>query len=129
MSATETTGLVEALRVFAREREWETFHRSKNLAMALSVEVAEIVELFQWLTLDESDQLNRRQLAALEEEIGDVMIYLTMLAGRHQLDPLAAAWRKLAINRGKYPADLVRGKALKAAEYQTCNSTIQRTNE
>ena len=109
--------LMAALRLFAQERDWERFHTSKNLAMALSVEVAELVELFQWLTPEESEQLTPRQRAALAEEVGDVLIYLTMLAGRHGLDPLAAACQKLETNRRKYPAERVRGKALKYTEY------------
>lgn len=109
--------LKTALQTFAQEREWETFHLSKNLTMALSVEVAEIVELFQWLTPQESENLTLQQRQALTEEIGDVMIYLTMLADRHQIDPLAAAWDKMAINQQKYPANQVRGKSLKATQY------------
>ncbi len=110
----ETRGIPElmtALRGFARERQWQPFHTSKNLAMALSVEAAEIVELFQWLTPEQSRDLTPQQRAALEEEIGDVMIYLTMLAGRHDLDPLAAAWKKMAINHRKYPVERARGRA------------------
>ncbi|MEO5331991.1 MAG: nucleotide pyrophosphohydrolase [Magnetococcus sp. YQC-5] len=119
MESPESNSLLTALREFSKERAWEPFHTSKNLAMALSVEASEIVELFQWLTPQESESLTERQRQALEEEIGDVMIYLTMLAGRHNLDPLRAAWRKMALNRLKYPAEQVRGKALKAEYYTT----------
>ena len=63
-----------AIRAFIEERDWEQFHSPKNLAMALSVEVAEIVEHFQWLTEEKSENLPSEKLAELREEIGDVMI-------------------------------------------------------
>lgn len=107
--------LRDALGEFARERQWERFHTSKNLAMALSVEASEVVELLQWLTPEEGENLTPAQRQALEEEIGDVLIYLTMLADRHGLDPLEAAWRKMALNRRKYPVDQSRGRADKPA--------------
>ncbi len=110
--------LVAALRQFVREREWDRFHSPKNLSMALSVEVAEVVELFQWLTEEQSRHLDERQRARLEEEIGDVMIYLTTLADAFGIDPLAAAAKKVELNKEKYPADLVRAKALKYTEYE-----------
>lgn len=109
--------LIEGLQRFSRERDWEQFHSPKNLAMALAVEAAEIMEHFQWLTQEESRTLDTGKLAALREEIGDVMIYLTELAAMLDVDPLAAAWEKLEKNQEKYPADLVRGKALKYTEY------------
>ena len=68
--------LINELREFARERDWEQFHSPKNLAMALSVEVAEIVEIFQWLTQEESKNLGSVKLDKVKQEIGDVMIFL-----------------------------------------------------
>jgi dCTP diphosphatase len=109
--------LVQQLRRFTAERDWEQFHSPKNLAMALTTEAAEIVEVFQWLTEDESRSLAADSVARLEEEIGDVMIYLTHLADAFGLDPLDAAAKKLAINAAKYPAELVRGRAQKYTEY------------
>lgn len=109
--------LKRELAEFSRERDWEQFHSPKNLAMALAVEAAEIMEHFQWLTQAESRGLDEGALAEVREEIGDVMIYLTELAAALGLDPLAAAWAKLDRNREKYPADLVRGKAQKYTEY------------
>ena len=109
--------LVSQTRAFAQERDWEQFHSPKNLAMALSVEVAEIVELFQWMTQEESRDLDAETAARLGEEIGDVMIYLVRLSDQFGLDPVDLAKRKIAINAQKYPADLVRGKAKKYTEY------------
>src|ERR687893_461681 len=110
--------LRNAIRGFIEERDWEQFHSPKNLAMALSVEVAEIVEHFQWLTEEQSRKLPPEKLAEVREEIGDVMIYLTELADKLGIDPVEAAKAKVAINRQKYPAELVKGKAAKYTEYE-----------
>jgi dCTP diphosphatase len=109
--------LRSAIRAFIRERDWEQFHSPKNLAMALSVEVAEIVEHFQWLTEEQSNNLLPEKRAKVREEIGDVMIYLTELAEKLGIDPVEAAKAKVAINEQKYPAELVKGKASKYTEY------------
>lgn len=110
--------LIQDLRTFTAERDWDKFHSPKNLAMALSVEAAEIVEHFQWLTQEESAGLPPAKLAEVRDEIGDVLIYLMRLADTLNIDPLAAARDKLEKNRQKYPADAVRGKADKYTEYE-----------
>ena len=74
-------------------------------------------EQFKWLTPEQSRALAPEKLAAVRDEIGDVLIYLVRLADELGIDPVAAAGAKLAKNRAKYPADLVRGKALKYSEY------------
>ncbi|MBI5025425.1 MAG: nucleotide pyrophosphohydrolase [Nitrospirae bacterium] len=109
--------LIHKLRAFAKERDWEQFHSPKNLAMALSVEVAEIVELFQWMTEEQSKKLSQEKIEKLKEEIGDVMIYLTKLANKYGINPIEAAEEKLKINQKKYPAEVVKGKAEKYDEY------------
>src|ERR687889_2201126 len=110
--------LRSAISTFIQERDWEQFHSPKNLAMALSVEVAEIVEHFQWLTEEQSQNLPPEKLVEVREEIGDVMIYLTELAEKLGIDPVEAAKAKLEINSRKYPASLVKGKAAKYTEYR-----------
>ena len=110
--------LRDAIKAFIGERDWEQFHSPKNLAMALSVEVAEVVEHFQWLTQEQSQNLPPERLAEVREEIGDVMIYLIELADKLGIDPVEAAKAKVAINGQKYPADLVKGKATKYTEYR-----------
>jgi NTP pyrophosphatase (non-canonical NTP hydrolase) len=110
--------LRETIRMFIEERDWEQFHSPKNLAMALSVEVAEILEHFQWLSQEESRNLPPKRLAEVREEIGDVMIYLTELADKLGIDPVEAARAKLEVNVRKYPATLVKGKAAKYTEYR-----------
>jgi NTP pyrophosphatase (non-canonical NTP hydrolase) len=86
--------------------------------MSLSVEVAEIVEHFQWLTEEQSRNLPPEKLSEVREEIGDVMIYLIELADKLGIDPVEAARAKVEINKRKYPAALVRGKAFKYTEYR-----------
>lgn len=109
--------LALALREFAAERDWEQFHSPKNLVMALTVEAAELQEEFQWLTQDESTSLEVNKRDRIAQEMGDVLIYLVRLADRLGIDPLEAAWQKLARNRIKYPAHKVKGSAAKYTEY------------
>ena len=114
--------LREQVRAFANAREWETYHTPKNLVMALSVEMAELVEPFQWLTPEQSQQLSADQHEAVRQEIADVLIYLTRLADVLGIDLLDAATDKLAINARKYPAELARGNALKSSALQSHTS-------
>ena len=110
--------LAGALRQFARERDWEQFHTPKNMAMALTVEAAELQEIFQWLTPEESRELTADQKGRGEEETADVFIYLVRLCDLLGIDLMDAAWRKLDKNGEKYPADQVRGSASKYTEYE-----------
>ncbi|MFU8814792.1 MAG: nucleotide pyrophosphohydrolase [Pseudomonadales bacterium] len=112
-NALDIAALQLALRRFAAERDWEQFHSPKNLAMALSVEAAELVEIFQWLTDAQSANLDAGTRAAVAEEIADVQIYLARLADRLGIDIPQAVDDKLALNARKYPADQVRGSAAK----------------
>jgi dCTP diphosphatase len=108
--------LIQALRAFASARDWEQFHTPKNLASALSVEAAELLEHFQWLTEAQSQTLSvdkREQVAA---EAADVFLYLLRLCDTLDIDLLAAAQRKLVVNGEKYPVDKSRGNAKKYSE-------------
>ena len=107
------TELIHKLRDFARERDWEQFHTPKNLAIAMIVEAAELVEHFQWLTPEQSAALNTDKLEEVRQEIGDVLIYLTRFADQLGIDPVAAAHDKIVINAAKYPVELTRGSAAK----------------
>ena len=109
--------LIKQLRIFARDRNWEQFHSPKNLAMALSVEVAEVVENFQWLTEEQSRNLNDLTLNKVKDEIGDVQIYVARLADQLGFSPIDAAMTKLKENEKKYPADIVRGSSKKYSDY------------
>jgi len=95
--------LIEKIRQFREDRNWDQYHSPKNLAMALMVEAAELAELFQWLTQEESHELVNTRREAIEDEIGDVLIYLANLADKCGIDPLAAAHKKIAKNHIKYP--------------------------
>lgn len=108
--------LQKALREFARERDWEQFHTPKNLATALSVEAAELLEHFQWLTDEQSRTLDDAKRTAVGEELADVLLYLLQLADKLDIDPLQAAERKLRLNADKYPAERVRGRSDKYTE-------------
>lgn len=103
--------LTRTLRQFADERNWEKYHSPKNLTMALSVEVAELAEHFQWLTQQESSHLSPDQKKAVREEIADVFIYLVRLADRLEIDLLNAAEDKIALNALKYPAKKEQGES------------------
>jgi NTP pyrophosphatase (non-canonical NTP hydrolase) len=97
--------LTAAIREFARERDWERFHTPKNLAMALSVEVAELVELFQWLTPEESAALadTPEGRADIEDEIADIAIYLMRIADVLEVDVAAATAAKIGRNATRFP--------------------------
>ncbi len=109
--------LMRRIKKFNQDRDWGKFHSPKNLAMAISVEVAEIVELFQWKTQRESKSLDSDELRNLTEEIGDVLIYLLNLSDIFSIDPMKAALNKLNINDKKYPVMKVRGKSAKYDKY------------
>lgn len=108
--------LQTALRDFARDRDWEQFHTPKNLATALAVEAAELLEHFQWLTDKQSRTLDDAKRNAVGEEIADVLLYLLQLADKLDIDPIQAAKRKLRLNGEKYPVDRARGRSDKYTE-------------
>ena len=105
--------LIKTLREFNKERDWDQFHSPKNLSMALSVETSEIVEIFQWMTEEESRLPSPEKIEILRDEIGDVTIYLLMLADKVGIDPLMAAQEKIEKNRLKYPPEKAKGTAKK----------------
>ena len=102
---------------FAQERDWEQFHSPKNLSMALAGEVGELLEHFQWLTQEQSRTLSPERKGQVAQELADCLIYILRLCERLDIDPIAAAYRKIAINEQRYPADRVRGDARRAGEY------------
>ena len=109
--------LQQRVAAFAAARDWEPFHSPKNLAMALSVEVAELVEEFQWLTEEQSRALDAERRERVRLELADVFIYLLRIADKLGIDLVAAADDKIVLNEKKYPADRVRGDARKYTEY------------
>ena len=100
---------------FADERDWDQFHNPKNLAMALSVEASELVEIFQWLTPEQAEAImSSSEGEHVKEEMADVMIYLLRMADKLNIDLESAVTDKIAQNAEKYPADLVKGSAKKS---------------
>ena len=103
------------LEKFAKDRNWEQFHTPKNLTMALSVEVAELVEIFQWSNsggLDEIDDFDTRK--KIEEEIADIFIYLIKISGKLDLDLDKIIMNKIDINEKKYPIEKSFGSSKKS---------------
>ncbi len=110
------TGLRNALRHFAAERDWDQFHSPKNLAAALSVEAAELLERFQWLTEEESRHLPPAELVKVRHEMADVLNYLVRLADKLDVNLLEAAQDKIGLNAQKYPVEKSRGSARKYSD-------------
>ncbi|MFZ3220364.1 MAG: nucleotide pyrophosphohydrolase [Rhodoferax sp.] len=105
--------LIQSLRDFARARDWEQFHAPKNLACALSVEAAELLEHFQWLTEEQSQALAGDKKAQVAAEAADVFLYLLQLCDKLDIDLMDAAQRKLQVNAEKYPVATARGNSKK----------------
>jgi len=104
------------LRTFAADRDWDQFHSPKNLASALAVEAAELLEKFQWLTEAQSRQLPPAALEGVKEEVADVLLYLIRLSDKLGIDPIAAAKAKIAVNATKYPVEKSHGNSKKYTE-------------
>ena len=103
---------------FVDERDWGQFHSIKNLSMALSVEASELLEIFQWLSEDQSDEVGSddRLREKVEAEIADVFIYLARIAKKADIDLEKAVFAKIRKNAEKYPVSLSKGNAKKYDE-------------
>lgn len=118
-SAAELAELVQELREFVREREWEQFHDPKNLSMAVASEAGELVAEYRWVDASEADEKSAGDAAFRERvarEVGDVGLTLLLLCDRIGLDLVEAMRAKLARNRTRYPAERVRGRAERPPE-------------
>ena len=100
----------DKLAKFAEERDWDQFHSPKNLAMALTSEVGELNELFQWITEEQSNNVDNDEI---RQEIADIFIYLLRLSDKLDIDIEEAVREKIEINAKKYPIDLAKGNAIK----------------
>jgi dCTP diphosphatase len=109
--------LSKELHIFTEERDWHQFHTLKNLSMALAIEAAEVMELFQWSTTDQNQILDAIRKKELADELGDTFICLLRLADVADIDLLSAAKEKLVKNKIKYPKEQVKGSAKKYSEY------------
>jgi dCTP diphosphatase len=109
--------LREKINNFVSERDWAQFHSPKNLAMAMIVEAAELVEQFQWDTPQESQQLSAEKREAVSHELADTFVYLLRIAEVLQIDLIQAANEKIALNALKYPVEKAKGSNAKYTEY------------
>ena len=100
----------DKLAKFAEERDWDQFHSPKNLVMALTSEVGELNDLFQWLTEEQSKNSDTDEI---RQELADIFIYLLRLADKLDIDIEDAVREKIEINAKKYPVDLAKGNAIK----------------
>lgn len=108
--------LTQSLREFAKARDWEQFHAPKNLAAALSVEAAELLEHFQWLTEEQSRHLSAGKKADVASEAADVLLYLLQLCDKLEINLVDAALEKMVVNDRKYPVGLAKGTSKKYTE-------------
>jgi dCTP diphosphatase len=113
----EQQQLTNLIRAFVAERDWSQYHSPKNLSMALSVEVSELVEIFQWLTEQQSANLDSAKLAEAQDELADIYYYLLRLSDVLGIDLKKALSKKMQKNAEKYPADKVRGDSRKYSDY------------
>jgi NTP pyrophosphatase (non-canonical NTP hydrolase) len=105
--------IIEELIQFRNDRDWEQFHDSKNLALAISLEAAELNELFLWKKDDEVENINKERL---KEEIADILSFIFLLAEKHNLDIFDIVSEKIKKNAQKYPVDKAKGTAKKYNE-------------
>ncbi len=113
MAGLDVSDLQRRLRDFADVRDWERFHNPKNLAMAVASEAGELLDVFQWLTEEESLHLSDEYRRHAAEEIADVLIYLLRLGDKLDIDLERAVVEKIKTNERKYPVHLSKGNAVK----------------
>ncbi|TNE92284.1 MAG: nucleotide pyrophosphohydrolase [Deltaproteobacteria bacterium] len=125
MSEPTLTALQARVKAFSEERDWARFHSPRNLAMALSVEAGELLELYLWCEDEGPQPLSDKRRAAVAGEAADVLMCLLNFCERADIDLAAALDAKLAVAAAKYPADRVRGRALKYDEYPEWQSVTE----
>jgi len=105
--------LIGNVRDFLREREWEKYHNPKDLAESICIEAAELLQVFQWVRSEESDQFKNdpSKVHQIREELADVVIYCLSMANTLNLDLTKAVLDKIEQNKKKYPINRYKGKA------------------
>ncbi len=116
-SKTTLAELKDRMARFVRERDWEQFHTPKNLSMSIAIEAAELMEHFQWLTVEESKNLDSVALQDIGEELADIVIYSLSLSNALDLDLTRTILEKMEKNIRKYPQEKVKGKSHKYTYY------------
>jgi dCTP diphosphatase len=119
MKNIDLSALNNDINQFVNERDWEQFHSLKNLSMALTKESAELMEIFQWQTEKESNDIknNPQKLEKVQDEIADVFMYLMRIVHKTDIDLEAVVRMKMQKNREKYPVELSKGNAKKYNEF------------
>jgi NTP pyrophosphatase (non-canonical NTP hydrolase) len=114
-SLMDISNIQKRLDDFARQRNWNQFHSPKNLSMALAAEAAELLEIFQWLTDEQSREIvnNEKEMSLVKEEIADVFIYLIRLTDKLNVDIEKVVLEKIVLNEKKYPVELAKDNAEK----------------
>ena len=110
--------LRKRINVFVTARDWAQFHTPKNLAMAMIVEAAELVEQFQWDTPQESQYLTSEKREAVAHELADTFVYLLRIAEVLEIDLIDATSKKIDLNALKYPVEKAKGSNAKYTEYE-----------
>ena len=119
MTQQDSLALLRAnIKAFVEARDWAQFHTPKNLAMAMIVEAAELVEHFQWDTPQESQQLTPEKREAVSHELADTFVYLLRIAEVLNIDLIQAANEKIVLNAKKYPVEKAKGSNAKYTQYQ-----------
>ncbi len=109
--------LLETILKFREDRDWEQFHTPKNLAISITLEAAELLEIFQWTKETETPETLSRKRLEIEDEIADVFVYLLLLCHDLGIDPEHAIYKKMKKNEEKYPVEKSRGKSDKYTEF------------
>lgn len=108
--ATSVKDLRDTVRQFVEERDWKQFHSPKNLSMALAIEAAELMEHFQWISPEESRDLDDSAKLEVGEELADVLCYALAIANEMDIDLASTLQSKMIKNRAKYPVEEYRGR-------------------
>lgn len=109
--------LTRTIAEFCDARDWDQFHSPKNLSMALSVEASELVEVFQWMTEQQSRSLSDSQHTQAQDEIADVFYYLLRIADKLDVNLVEALEAKLVKNDARYPVHKVKGSSAKYSDF------------
>lgn len=112
----QISALLERIKSFADERDWQQFHSPKNISMALSVEASELLEHFQWMTEEESRNVSAEKKSQIADETADVFLYLLRICEQMDIDLITVANKKIDKNALKYPVDKAKGNSKKYTE-------------
>jgi len=118
-SKTTIEELKETVRKFCEERDWDQFHNAKDLTIALSIEVSELLEIFRWKSLDEVEQLflDNKKREEIEDEMADIFYFLLRIAQKYEVDLSGSLERKMEKNKSRYPIEKARGSNKKYNEF------------